>query len=76
MRVKVDGGNTQVSVCAQWCQRSPGEIVETAVKGGVGSEEEEERAAEAQGREAVWDEGDGAVKGEVLLCRLSEGDVG
>lgn len=44
--------------------------------GGVGSEEEEERAAEAQGREAVWDEGDGTVKGEVLLCRLSEGDVG
>lgn len=47
-----------------------------SVEGGVGSEEEEERAAEAQGREAVWDEGDGAVKGEALLCRLSEGDVG
>lgn len=42
---------------------------------GAGSEEEEERAAEAQGREAVWDD-DGAVKGEALLCRLSEGDVG
>lgn len=44
--------------------------------GGGGSEEEEERAAEAQGWEAVWDDGDGAVKGEALLCRLSEGDVG
>lgn len=49
-------------------------MVEEVVKGN--SEEEEERAAEAQGGEAVWDEGDGGEKDEVQLCRLSESDVG
>lgn len=40
------------------------------------TEEEGERAAEAQGWEAVWDEGDGGEKDEEQLCRLSESDVG